>query len=115
MPSEVEKQNLPNDAFISYSRRDIEFARKLEKALEDYKPPKDLNVPQRRLEVFRDKEDFTGVEYYESIEKHLKNSRKMIVICSPNARKRGRKKQNKQKKQRERPRRQKRFNALWHQ
>lgn len=82
MTSEVEKVTFLNDAFISYSRKDIEFARRLEKALEDYKPPRDLKVPQRNLVVFRDEADFTGVEYEESIEKHLKNSKKMIIICS---------------------------------
>lgn len=83
--SEAEKVEFANDAFISYSRKDIEFAKKLEKALEDYKPPKDLNVPQRNLVIFRDESDFTGVEYEESVEKHLKSSKKMIVICSPDA------------------------------
>jgi hypothetical protein len=87
MPSEVKRPTFLNDAFISYSRKDIEFARRIEKALEDYKPPKDLNVPQRRLEVFRDEADFTGVEYEKSIENHLKSSKKMIIICSPDARK----------------------------
>jgi tetratricopeptide (TPR) repeat protein len=87
MPPDPEKPVFTNDAFISYSRKDREFSAKLEKALEDYKPPKGLNVPQRNLVVFRDEADFTGVEYEESIEKHLKNSKKMIVICSPNARK----------------------------
>src|SRR5262245_61126328 len=76
-----------NDAFISYSRKDREFAQKLEKALENYQPPKGLPLPQRRLEIFRDEEDLTGVEYYRSIEKNLKDSSKLIVICSPNARK----------------------------
>jgi hypothetical protein len=87
METEVLKPTYINYAFISYSRKDIEFARKLEKALEDYKPPKDLNVPQRNLVIFRDESDFTGVQYEESIEKHLKTSKKMIVICSPDARK----------------------------
>ena len=42
-----------HDAFISYSRRNADFARLLEKALEEFKPPRDLNVPQRYLDVFR--------------------------------------------------------------
>lgn len=42
------------DAFISYNRNDIEFATALESALESYSPPKDLGLPVRRLEVFRD-------------------------------------------------------------
>lgn len=75
-----------NDVFISYSRKDKEFARSLEKALESYKPPKDLNVPHKNLVVFRDEGDFTGVEYHESIERHLGGSTKMILICSPHAR-----------------------------
>ena len=87
MPTESDSQTFLNDAFISYSRKDKDFAAKLEKALKNYKPPKGLNLPQRNLFVFRDEEDFTGGEYHASLEKHLKNSRKMIVVCSPNARK----------------------------
>jgi hypothetical protein len=87
MPPDVEKPTFTNDAFISYSRKDIDFARKLEKALEEYKPPRALKLPRRNLVVFRDEADFTGVEYKESIEKHLKNSKKMIIICSRDARK----------------------------
>lgn len=75
-----------NDVFISYSRKDKEFARSLEKALESYKPPKNLNVRHKNLVVFRDEGDFTGVEYHESIERHLGGSTKMILICSPHAR-----------------------------
>ncbi len=85
---ELGKQELReiNDIFISYSRKDKEFARRLEKALEGYKPPKIINIPHRNLVVFRDEGDFTGVEYHESIEKHLRNSAKMILVCSPHAR-----------------------------
>jgi tetratricopeptide (TPR) repeat protein len=74
------------DAFISYSRKDIEFARALETALEKYTPPKGLDVPHRHLRVFRDEEDFTGVEYNQALREHLENSAKMLVICSPHAR-----------------------------
>ena len=74
------------DVFISYSRRDIVFARALEKALENYAPPKDLPVPQRRLVIFRDEEDFSGVEYNQPLRGHLENSAEMLVICSPHAR-----------------------------
>jgi len=87
MPSDPNNQTFPNDAFISYSRKDKEFAARLQETLGKYKPPKGLNLPQRNLVVFRDEEDFTGVEYHASLEKHLKNSRKMIVLCSPHARK----------------------------
>lgn len=87
MPLDTHKPTYIHDAFISYSRIDKEFARKLDKALKNYKPPKDLRVPQRNLNVFRDEEDFTGVEYHESVARHLKDSAKLIVLCSPNSRK----------------------------
>ena len=86
MNPDSQEPSFDYDVFISYSRRDIVFARALEKALEDYSPPGDLAVPQRHLVVFRDEEDFTGVEYNNSVREHLKNSAKMLVICSPYAR-----------------------------
>ena len=86
MDSQSQGPSFVNDLFISYSRKDIDFARALEKALTNYYPPKDLNVPKRRLAVFRDEVDFTGVEYNQSLRKHLENSYKMLVICSPDAR-----------------------------
>lgn len=85
MNPEPQEPSFDYDVFISYSRRDIVFARALEKALEDYSPPGDLAVPQRHLVVFRDEEDFTGVEYNNSVREHLKNSDKMLVICSSRA------------------------------
>jgi len=87
MSAESNSQTFLNDAFISYSRKDREFAARLQEALGKYKPPTGLNLPQRNLVVFRDEADFAGVAYYASIEKHLKNSRKMILICSPHSRK----------------------------
>ena len=75
-----------HDAFVSYSRRDKKFACSLERALEKYLPPKDLPLPRRHLDIFRDEQDFTGTAYYRSVEKHLNGSRKLIVICSPSAR-----------------------------
>jgi WD40 repeat protein len=59
----------------------------LERALERYKPPKGLQVPKPNLDVFRDEDDFTGVDYFKSVEAHLRASEKLIVICSPDARK----------------------------
>jgi hypothetical protein len=43
-------------------------------------------VPKRRLNILRDEEDFTGTEYYQAVGRHLQGSRKLIIICSPNAR-----------------------------
>ena len=75
----------PDDVFISYSRNDREFALRLEKALESYSLPKGLGTARRNLRVFRDESDITGVEYYQSIERHLKGATKLVVVCSPSA------------------------------
>lgn len=75
-----------HDAFVSYSRKDRDFASRLEKALENFVPPKGLPVPQRHLDIFRDEDDFTGTDYYQSLEKHFHNSANLIVLCSPYAR-----------------------------
>ena len=85
MPPEATSPSYTHDAFISYSRKNDAFARELQRALENFKPPKDLNAPQRYLDVFRDKEDLTAGEYTENVEKNLKLSSKLIVICSPDA------------------------------
>jgi WD40 repeat protein len=74
------------DAFVSYSRVDKSFANALTKTLESYKAPRDLALPQRNLKIFRDEADFTGVEYFASVKRHLTNSRSLIVLCSPDAR-----------------------------
>lgn len=75
-----------HDAFISYSRKDRTFAQRLEKALKAWTPPRELGLPARHLDVFRDESDFTGTDYYTAIEQHLQRSRKLIVLCSPAAR-----------------------------
>lgn len=77
---------MTHDVFISYSRKDKGFATRLEKTLEAYIPPKELSLPHRHLDVFRDEEDFTGNEYHQSLDKHLRDSTKLIVLCSPAAR-----------------------------
>ncbi len=74
------------DVFISYSRRDVVFARALETALKAYRPPRDLPVAQRRLRVFRDEADLTGTDYAQAIRGHLAGASKLIVLCTPSAR-----------------------------
>jgi hypothetical protein len=74
------------DAFISYSRRDLVFARALERALTRYRPPRGLAVPQRSPRVFRDEDDFTGSDYVVAIRRHVAEARRLIVVCSPAAR-----------------------------
>lgn len=76
------------DAFLSYSRKDTAFAVRLESALESYRFPKGLQSVKRSLNVFRDESDITASDdYHRTIEQHLKGSAKLVVICSPDARK----------------------------
>jgi WD40 repeat protein len=82
--SEAESQ-CRHDAFISYSRKNTAFADCLEKTLTNFTVPKGLKAQQRHLNIFRDKQDFTGNEYHRSLEKHLTESAKLLVICSPEA------------------------------
>ena len=74
------------DVFISYSRADQPFAHKLEQALGNYRPPRSLKLPQRNISVFRDESDLTGVEYHQAIDRYLSQASKLIVVCSPSAR-----------------------------
>ncbi|MDF0673366.1 MAG: DUF1566 domain-containing protein [Nitrospira sp.] len=74
------------DVFISYSRVDVRLARALHAALERYQVPSHLSRPSRRISVFRDETAMSGTRYYESIDAHLRQSRKMLLICSPAAR-----------------------------
>lgn len=71
------------DAFISYSRTDVSFARALETVLEHYRPPRELDLPDRTLKVFRDEGDLTGTEYFRAIEGKLAASSSCILLCSP--------------------------------
>lgn len=75
-----------HDAFISYSRTDVKFARMLKRCLEAYRPPKQLDLPQRTLGVFLDEKDLVGPEYGQAINIALHGSAKLIVVCSPTAR-----------------------------
>src|SRR5262249_567835 len=79
------------DVFLSYSRKDEAFGKKLEDALENYRLPKDVKtglISKRRLSVFRDKRDLvpTDTDYWKTIEGYLERSAHMVVICSPSAR-----------------------------
>jgi len=76
------------DAFISYSRRDTDFAKKLLTALEDFDPPEIDGKRLKKLDIFLDSEDLEGGgDYYKTIDKKLAKSNKLIVICSPESRK----------------------------
>ena len=79
------------DVFLSYSRKDEAFGRRLEEALENYTLPKDVNarsISRKRLNVFRDKKDLVpnDADYFQTIAGYLNRSHYLVVICSPNAR-----------------------------
>ena len=79
-------------AFVSYSHRDERWARWLQTALETYRVPSHLALPQRgvasrRLSpVFRDRSDLpSATDLGSHIREALQESANLIVICSPSA------------------------------
>jgi hypothetical protein len=81
-------------AFISYSHADEEWAEWLHKSLETYRVPKRLvgreiaggAVPRRLFPVFRDRDELPGAsDLGGNIKGALRQSRYIIVICSPKA------------------------------
>ena len=76
------------DAFISYSHRDMKWARWLQRCLETFRIPRGLcpgAESRRHLKVFRDQTDLAGVELQQTLEKELDASRCLVVLCSPNS------------------------------
>ena len=81
-------------AFLSYSHRDAKWGSWLHKALESYRPPKQLigtatergPVPKRLAPIFRDREELaSATDLGASINEALSASACQIVICSPSA------------------------------
>ena len=81
-------------AFLSYSHRDAQWGAWLHKALESYRPPKQLvgtatprgPVPKRLTPIFRDREELaSATDLGASINAALSGSACQIVICSPSA------------------------------
>ena len=82
-------------AFISYSHADKKWGEWLHRALETYKVPKPLvgvithrneTVPSRVFPIFRDRDELpTSSDLGAVISRALKQSRYLIVICSPRA------------------------------
>jgi WD40 repeat protein len=76
------------DAFISYSRVNLDVAEKIELDLETFPLPPDIRkrLGRRHLNVFRDVNDLTGNRLNPAIEQNLEKSRTLVVLCSPAAR-----------------------------
>ena len=81
-------------AFISYSHADEAWAKWLHKALETYRVPRRIAGtagrfgprPSRLLPIFRDRDELSSAgELGSVIEEALRESRYLIVICSPNS------------------------------
>lgn len=76
------------DAFISYSHKDLIFAKWLEEQLERYEPPGGIGTEYRRLKIFRDEHDIlVAHDLTGELRRHIQLSRYLIVVCSPGARK----------------------------
>jgi MTH538 TIR-like domain (DUF1863) len=81
-------------AFISYSHADAKWGDWLHAALETYRLPSRLvrrarsgdAIPRRVFPVFRDREELaSSASLGENIENALRQSRALVVICSPRA------------------------------
>lgn len=76
-------------AFISYSHKDLEWAKWLQHELEYYQLPSTLNgregLPQSFRPVFRDEDELSGGDLKPQIIKALSESEYLIVICSPDS------------------------------
>lgn len=80
-------QNKEYYAFISYKREDEKWAKWLQNKLEHYKFPTNLNgrtdLPKNIRPTFRDVTDLTPGLLAEEIDKALRSSEWLIVVCSP--------------------------------
>ncbi len=77
-------------AFISYQRKDEEWAERLRKKLEHYRLPSNIrkqntSLPKEIRPIFRDALELTGGFLAKEIETALQQSKYLIVICSPNS------------------------------
>lgn len=77
-------------AFISYQRKDEEWAERLRNKLEHYRLPssvrkQDTSLPKEIRPIFRDALELAGGVLAKEIETALQNSKYLIVICSPNS------------------------------
>ena len=77
-------------AFISYQRKDEEWADRLRSRLEHYRlsssvRKQDASLPKEIRPIFRDALELAGGVLAKEIESALQQSKYLIVICSPNS------------------------------
>ena len=75
-------------AFISYSRKDVQWAKWLQKELEKYRLPMALckeitSLPKNLRPIFLDMTDLSAGYLQDELHQQLDASKKLIVICSP--------------------------------
>ena len=76
------------DAFISYSHRDLNWGKWLQRKLETFHVPNDMCADRpkgQKLRIFRDQTDLAGTGLQNSLRQNLDESRFLIVICSPSS------------------------------
>ena len=77
------------DAFLSYSHRDLNWGKWLQKRLEDWRISaevrRETSFARKNLKIFRDQTDLAGVELRDTIRQELRASQFLIVLCSPNS------------------------------
>ena len=78
-----------NFVFISYSHKDVKWAKWLQRKLEWYRLPteahNELSDSRYIRPVFRDRDTLTSGILNDSLRAHLEASRYLVVICSPNS------------------------------
>jgi hypothetical protein len=81
-------------AFVSYSHKDAAFGRRLHRKLEGYVLPRRLSAarhldgppPRRLCPIFRDRDEFSAAsDLSAAVHAALKQSRALIVVCSPSS------------------------------
>lgn len=76
-------------AFISYNHCDVNMAKWLHRRLEFYKLPtrisNEIEASKYLRPIFRDQDDLNTGVLSDELKKHLKSSKYLIVICSPNS------------------------------
>ena len=87
----MEKETFKYYAFISYSHKDQEIAKSLQKKLNHYHLPSKLQkshpyLPKKLKPVFMDESNLVAKgTLKEALQENLDNSNFLIVICSPNS------------------------------
>jgi WD40 repeat protein len=94
LSARIKKSRYSYWAFVSYSHRDEKMGAWLHRSLEKFRVPKplvgrkhsDTVIPRRFFPIFRDRDELpTAASLGKQINQALRESRFLIVVCSPNA------------------------------